>query len=81
MVVAMSSNRAASAAPMSRRYLARTSTGVVDQVSNAVLAAAVAASTSAAVPRGTRPMTSSVAEWITSVVPLALTGATHCPPM
>ena len=38
---------------MSRMYLARMSTGVVDQVSNAVRAAATAASTSAAPPSGT----------------------------
>ncbi len=66
MVSAISSKRAVSAAPMSRRYLARMSTGVVDHVAKARLAAATAVSTSAAVPSATLAMTSSVAESVTS---------------
>jgi len=72
MAVAISSMRAPSASPMRVMYLARSSTGVVDHVSNASLAARTAASTSAAVPEGMLAITSSVTESMTSIVSLLL---------
>ncbi len=80
MAVAISSMRAPSASPMRVRYLARSSTGVVDQPSKAAFAAATAASTSAAVPAGMVAITSSVTESITSIVSVE-PGATHAPSM
>ena len=68
MVVAISSMRAPRASPMRLRYLARSSTGVVDHVSKAARAAATARSTSPAVPAGIVAMTSSRHESITSMV-------------
>jgi hypothetical protein len=49
-------------------------------VGKAAFAARTAASTSAAVPSGTVPSTSSVAALITSIVPVPLDG-THVPSM
>src|SRR5918994_5459639 len=49
-------------------------------LSNASRAAATARSTSAAVPSGTRPTSSSECGEITSIVP-ELAGSTHSPPM
>ena len=58
----------------------RSSSGVVLQASKAVRAAATARSTSAGVPSGTRPMTSSVAALTTSMVSCE-DGWTQSPPM
>ncbi len=68
IVVASSSMRAPRASPMRDRYLARSSTGVCDQDSNAAFAALTARSTSAAVPAGIVAITSSVTESMTSMV-------------
>lgn len=59
---------------------ARLGAGVAAQPSNAARAAATAASASAALPSGMVPITASVVEWITSMVPLPC-GATHWPLM
>ncbi len=58
----------------------RSVTGVADQDGKAAAAAATARSMSSVVPSGTVPMTSSVAESITSRVPEPVEG-THAPPM
>ncbi len=58
----------------------RSATGVADQDGNAAAAASTARSMSSVVPSGTVPMTSSVAESITSRVPEPVEG-THPPPM
>ncbi len=58
----------------------RSSIGVADQAGKAALAAATAASMSSAVPSGTVPITASVVESITSMVPVPWE-ATQAPPM
>ncbi len=78
--VAISSIRAMRPSVMRVRYLPRSSTEVVDQESNAFRAAATALSTSSAVPAGTFPITSSVVELTTSIVPLPVEG-TQAPSM
>jgi hypothetical protein len=80
IVVASSSIRAPRASPMRVRYLARSSTGVVDQVLNAARAACTARSTSAAVPDGIVAMTPSVTESMTSMVSVESDGV-HAPSM
>ena len=62
------------------RYLPRSSTEVCDHAGNAALAAATALSTSSAVPSGIVPITSSVVELMTSIVPVPVDG-THAPSM
>ena len=80
MTSAISPLRAASPSWRRRRYFWRSSTSVWLQAGKAALAAATALSTSAAVPLGMRPMTSSVAALITSIVPEP-SEATHAPSM
>ena len=58
----------------------RSATGMADQAGKAALAAATARSTSSVVPSGTVPMTSSVVESITSMVPEPVDG-TQAPSM
>ena len=77
---AISSERSASLAAMPAHASARAVIGVWLHVSNASRAAATALSTSAGVPSGTRPMTSSVAGLTTWIV-LSVAGSTHSPPM
>ena len=62
ITVAISSMRAARPSPMRVSTLARSSGVVVDQPGKAALAAATAASTSAALPSGIEPMTSPLVE-------------------
>src|SRR6266581_7294738 len=78
--LAMSPMRALSPSCNRWRYLARSSTGVADHARKAALAAATALSTSAAVPSGTVPMTSSVDAPMTSMAPFPVDG-THDPSM
>ena len=78
--VAISSMRACRPSVMRLRYLARSSTEVCDHGPNAALAALTAASTSSGVPSGMRPITSSVVELMTSMVPVPVDG-THAPSM
>ena len=80
MSAAMSSPRSASFAPMAPHSRARSSAGVCDQESNAARAARTARSASSALPSGTRPMTSSVVGFTTSMIPSPV-GSTHSPPM
>ena len=79
-VSAISSTRTPIASWIRWRNLERSSTGVVDQLGNAALAAATAASTSAGVPSGIEPMTCSVDALITSMVLFPVDG-TKAPPM
>ncbi len=62
------------------RRAVRSSTGVDAQPGKACRAAATAASMSSMVPSGTEPMTASVVESITSIVPAPVEG-THAPPI
>jgi hypothetical protein len=78
---AISSPRAASAAAIARQASSRSAIDDCDQTSKAARAAATARSTSPAVASGTRPMTSSVVESITSRTPPPPSGSTHSPPM
>ena len=80
MRTASSSWRSWSLPEMAAHMAARSSAGVVLHDSNASRAAATARSTSAGVPCGMRPMTSSVEALTTSMVSLP-SGATHWPPM
>ncbi len=61
-------------------YPSRSSRGSADHDGNAAPAAATAASTSAAVPSGIEPMTSSFDGLTTSMLPLPAEG-TQVPPM
>ena len=74
MQLAMSMVRAPSASEMRWRYFPRSSMEVCDHVGNAALAAATALSTSAGVPSGMVPITSSVLEFTTSMVPVPVDG-------
>ena len=80
IVCAMSSMRAFRPSWRRCRYFARSSTGVVLHAPKARRAAATAASTSSAVPSGTRPMTSSVVAFTTSMVSEPVEG-TQAPSM
>ena len=77
---AISSLRAASPSAMAWTYFTRASRSWADQSSNARRAAATAASTSAAVPSGMVPMTSSVEGSTTSIAPVPVE-ATQAPSM
>lgn len=77
---AISSLRAPSASARRWMYLPRSSGSVWLQVSKAALAAATAASTSAAVPSGMDPMTCSVEALTTSMRPVPVEG-TQAPSM
>ncbi len=74
-----SSERAASPPEIAEQASRRSARGTCDQVSKPALAASTARSTSSGVPWGTVPMTSSVVESITSIVPEPA-GSTHSPP-
>ena len=74
MTCAISSVRAPSASPMRVRSLARSSREVAAQLGKAAAAAWTALSTSSAVPSGMVAKTSSVAESMTSSVPLPVDG-------
>ena len=63
----ISSMRAFNPSWILKRYAARSGAGVTDHASNAARAAATAASTSAVVPSGMRPITSSVEALMTSM--------------
>ena len=80
MTWAISAMRAWRPSVIRCRYLPRSSTEVDDQPGSAALAAFAALSTSAGVPSGIVPMTSSVVELMTSMVPLPVDG-TQLPSM
>ncbi len=80
ITAAISSMRAPRASAIRFIQLARSSSDVADQLSNAPRAAATARSTSAALASGTLPITSSVVGFTTSIAPLP-SGFTHSPPM
>ena len=77
---AISSARSASAALIAVQASTRCSTGTCRQASKPARAAVTARSTSSGVPSGIRPITCSVVESITSIVP-SPDGSTHSPPM
>src|ERR1035437_5453302 len=77
---ARSSIRVANACETWVNSSVRFSTGVADQAGNAARAAATARSTSLVDPSGMDPITSSVVESMTSMVPFPVEG-THSPPM
>ena len=74
MTCAISSVRAASASPIRVSSLARSSREVAAQPGKAAAAASTALSTSSGVPSGMVAKTSSVAESMTSSVPLPVEG-------
>ena len=76
---ASSSPRAASPAAIPCSASRRLSNGTADQASKPARAAATARSTSSGVPSGTRPITCSVVESSTSMLPEPA-GSTHSPP-
>ena len=80
MMAAISSVRAARASPMRVSSLARSSREVAAQPGKAAAAAWTALSTSSGVPSGMVAMTSSVAESMTSSVPVPVE-ATQAPLM
>ena len=80
IVSAISGERAWSASFRRTRYFWRSSTGVCDQPSKALRAAATALSTSLATPSGIDPITCSVPALITSIVPVPSEG-TQAPSM
>ena len=77
---AISSARSASAALIAVHASTRCSTGTSRHSSNPARAAFTARSTSSGVPSGMRPITCSVVESTTSIVPEPA-GSTHSPPM
>ena len=79
-IVAISSMRPMRPSAMRLQYLARSSLEVAAHPSNAARAALAAASMSAAVPAGTRPMTSPFVESNTSIDPVPVDG-TQAPSM